>query len=116
MLGALVAGNDAGLLYNTWPLIDGALVPSAERLTFLTPAWRNLFENELTVQFVHRMIAYALWTAVILHAIDAMRSRWARPAIALAARRHPSGQHRHRDAAGADADRAWRCCIRPWRW
>ena len=36
-LGALVAGLDAGLVYNTWPQIDGALIPSAERLWFETP-------------------------------------------------------------------------------
>ena len=72
--GALVAGNDAGLLYNTWPLIDGALVPGADRLLFLAPAWRNLFENELTVQFTHRVIAYALWAVAVLHAIDVSRT------------------------------------------
>ena len=60
-LGALVAGLDAGLIYNTWPLIDGCLIPPAERLWFAAPAWRNLFENTLTVQFDHRMVAYALW-------------------------------------------------------
>ena len=73
-LGALVAGLDAGLVFNTWPHIDGALIPSAERLWFDSPAWRNLFENTLTVQFNHRMVAYALWLAAILHAIDARRS------------------------------------------
>ena len=30
------------------------------------PAWRNLFENTLTVQFNHRMVAYALWLAAVL--------------------------------------------------
>ena len=54
-----MAGLDAGLVFNTWPQIDGALIPSAERLWFETPAWRNLFENTLTVQFNHRMVAYA---------------------------------------------------------
>ena len=58
-LGALVAGLDAGLVYNTWPLIDGSFIPEASRLWFITPAWRNLFENTLTVQFDHRMMAYA---------------------------------------------------------
>ncbi len=72
-LGALVAGLDAGLTFNTWPLIDGALIPSAGRLWFETPAWRNLFENPLTVQFNHRMLAYALWLAAVLHAVDAAR-------------------------------------------
>jgi cytochrome c oxidase assembly protein subunit 15 len=74
-LGALVAGLDAGLTYNTWPLIDGAFIPTAERLWFETPAWRNLFENALTVQFMHRMFAYALWVASVWHAVDAMRYR-----------------------------------------
>jgi cytochrome c oxidase assembly protein subunit 15 len=74
-LGALVAGLDAGLIYNTWPHIDGALIPSGERLWFESPAWRNLFENTLTVQFNHRMMAYALWLAVLWHAVDVVRSR-----------------------------------------
>jgi len=72
-LGALVAGLDAGLVFNTWPLIDGSLVPSAERLWFVTPAWRNLFENTLTVQFDHRMVAYAIWLAAMVHLNDAWR-------------------------------------------
>ena len=72
-LGALVAGLDAGLVFNTWPLIDGAMMPDAGRLWFVQPVWRNLFENRLTVQFEHRMIAYALWLAVMVHANDAWR-------------------------------------------
>ena len=74
-LGALVAGLDAGLVFNTWPLIDEAFVPSGERLWFIQPAWRNLFENTLTVQFDHRMVAYAIWILAILHAGDAWRAR-----------------------------------------
>jgi cytochrome c oxidase assembly protein subunit 15 len=74
-LGALVAGLHAGLTYNTWPLIDGGLVPSPERLMLLTPAWRNLFENALTVQFAHRMLAYLLWAAAVAHALDVALTR-----------------------------------------
>jgi cytochrome c oxidase assembly protein subunit 15 len=74
-LGALVAGLRAGRVYNTWPEIDGALVPSAARLLFEAPWWRNLFDNTLTVQFEHRMVAYALLALAILHAADAVRSR-----------------------------------------
>jgi heme a synthase len=74
-LGALVAGLRAGKVYNTWPEIDGALIPSAARLFFDTPWWRNLFDNTLTVQFEHRMTAYALFALAILHLIDAVRSR-----------------------------------------
>jgi cytochrome c oxidase assembly protein subunit 15 len=86
-LGALVAGLDAGLTFNTWPLIDGAFIPASERLWFETPLWRNFFENTLTVQFMHRMAAYALWLLAVLHVIDAARlpDRGARAgALALA--------------------------------
>lgn len=69
-LGALVAGLRAGLIYNTWPLIDGAFLPEASRLWFETPLWRNFFENTLTVQFNHRMVGYALWLLAMVHAVD----------------------------------------------
>jgi heme a synthase len=74
-VGALVAGLNAGFVYNTWPMIDGAIVPSLERLLFIQPVWRNLFENTLTVQFDHRMVAYAIWVLAGLHAIDARQAR-----------------------------------------
>jgi cytochrome c oxidase assembly protein subunit 15 len=74
-LGALLAGLRAGRVYNTWPEIDGALIPSGARLFFDEPWWRNLFDNTLTVQFEHRMVAYALFALAILHAVDAVRSR-----------------------------------------
>jgi heme a synthase len=73
-LGALVAGLDAGLIYNTWPLIDGRVVPAATELFAGEPLWRNLFENRLTVQFDHRMMAYALLLAAILHGVDVART------------------------------------------
>jgi cytochrome c oxidase assembly protein subunit 15 len=85
-LGALVAGLDAGLKYNTWPTIDGEYMPSLDRLLFITPLWRNLFENDLTVQFNHRMLADAVWLLAMLHAIDAWRQRREqRGAVVLAA-------------------------------
>src|SRR5713226_1055512 len=74
-LGALVAGLRAGRVYNTWPDIDGALIPSTARLFFEAPWWRNLFDNALTVQFEHRMTAYVLFTIALLHALDTVRSR-----------------------------------------
>jgi cytochrome c oxidase assembly protein subunit 15 len=80
-LGALVAGLRAGLIYNTWPLIDGALVPDAARLWFEQPLWRNFFENALTVQFMHRMVAYALWVFAVLHAVDVARAVGRGPAV-----------------------------------
>ena len=87
-LGALVAGLRAGLIYNTWPDIDGAFIPSGARLWFEQPWWRNLFENTLTVQFEHRMTAYALFAIALLHALDAIVLRAgaaARGALWLAA-------------------------------
>jgi cytochrome c oxidase assembly protein subunit 15 len=65
----------AGRVYNTWPEIDGALIPDTARLLFEQPWWRNLFDNTLTVQFEHRMTAYALLILALFHAIDAVRSR-----------------------------------------
>src|SRR6201994_2390769 len=80
-LGALVAGLRAGLVYNTWPAIDGGFIPSSARLWFEMPWWRNLFENTLTVQFEHRMTAYALFLLATLHAIDVLRAKSPRAAI-----------------------------------
>jgi len=80
-LGALVAGLRAGLIYNTWPLIDGAIVPDAARLFFATPVWANFFENTLTVQFDHRLAAYLLWLVAMLHAIDVTRTLRGGPAL-----------------------------------
>jgi cytochrome c oxidase assembly protein subunit 15 len=72
-LGALVAGLRAGYAYNTWPLIDGQFIPDTASLFFTHPWWRNLFENVLTVQFNHRMTAYALWLVAVWHMIDTVR-------------------------------------------
>jgi cytochrome c oxidase assembly protein subunit 15 len=73
-LGALVAGLRAGYVYNTWPLIDGGLVPDVSRLFLAKSLWRNFFENALTVQFDHRMLAYAIWLIATWHAVDALRT------------------------------------------
>jgi cytochrome c oxidase assembly protein subunit 15 len=81
-LGALVAGLRAGLVYNTWPMIDGGFIPSSARLWFETPWWRNLFDNALTVQFEHRMTAYALFLLAAFHAIDLLRAKAPPAAIA----------------------------------
>src|SRR5579875_3377162 len=81
-LGALVAGLRAGYAYNTLPLIDGSFIPDRARLFASTPAWRNFFENVLTVQFDHRMLAYAVWLCALLHAIDVARLAKARLARA----------------------------------
>lgn len=64
--GALVAGMKAGLAYNTWPLMDGELIPSG--LLVMKPWWLNAFENALTVQFNHRMLAYLILGVAGWHA------------------------------------------------
>jgi cytochrome c oxidase assembly protein subunit 15 len=67
-LGGLVAGSKAGLTYNTWPLMDGALAPPAAVLFSQTPWTENVFDNLALVQFNHRLMAYvvvgfAVWLA-----------------------------------------------------
>jgi cytochrome c oxidase assembly protein subunit 15 len=87
-LGALVAGVRAGLIFNTWPLVEGRFVPAASELFSAEPWWRNLFENPLTVQFDHRMLAYGLWLGAVVHAVDLIqmgrKSAALRGALALA--------------------------------
>ncbi|MGE0651865.1 MAG: COX15/CtaA family protein [Alphaproteobacteria bacterium] len=61
--GGFVAGLDAGMTYNTFPLMDGRLVPDG--LLMLEPAWRNPFENVAMVQFDHRVLAMASVAAVL---------------------------------------------------
>ncbi|HWJ87513.1 MAG TPA: COX15/CtaA family protein [Pelagibacterium sp.] len=56
--GGLVAGLHAGLIYNTWPLMDGALIPNG--LFPLDSVWKSAFEDVMTVQFNHRTIAYVI--------------------------------------------------------
>jgi len=73
--GALVAGLRAGRIYNTWPEIDGSFIPAHDRLFFEQPWWRNFFDNTLTVQFTHRMIAYTLFAVAIIHFVDVFRSK-----------------------------------------
>ena len=58
VLGALVAGIDAGRSYTDWPLMAGGILPPGP--FELSPWWRNFFENPGLVQFVHRLSAYAL--------------------------------------------------------
>ncbi len=66
-LGGLVAGSKAGLTYNTWPLMDGALIPPASVLFATTPFIENFVDNVALVQFNHRMMAYGLAALVVWH-------------------------------------------------
>lgn len=68
-LGGLVAGHDAGLAYNTWPLMDGAWVPPG--LAALQPLWLNAVDNVVAIQFNHRLGAYILVAAAVAYALFA---------------------------------------------
>ncbi|MEQ8745602.1 COX15/CtaA family protein [Pyruvatibacter sp.] len=61
VLGAFVAGLDAGMIYNTWPLMDGAFIP--DRVYGVPLA---AFEDHMTVQFNHRMVAYLIAIATVV--------------------------------------------------
>lgn len=71
-LGALVAGLKAGLTYNTWPLMDGKVIPDG--LLTHQPWYVNFFENVTTVQFDHRMTAYAVVILALVHLWTLVRS------------------------------------------
>ena len=59
IIGALVAGIDAGRSYTDWPLMGGQFLPATA--FNLEPLWRNFFENPGLVQFIHRIAAYVLF-------------------------------------------------------
>ncbi|NCW14401.1 MAG: heme A synthase [Rhodobacteraceae bacterium] len=59
LLGALVAGIDAGRNYTDWPLMAGEFFPPEP--FSITPLWRNFFEDDGLVQFMHRIAGYILF-------------------------------------------------------
>ncbi len=86
--GGFVAGLDAGLTYNTFPLMDGELVPSGIYDT--QPFWIAAFEDVTTVQFDHRVLAMAVAVAVALfwvraRTVPAVRARRAAHLLAVIA-------------------------------
>lgn len=70
-IGGFVAGLKAGRAYNTWPLMDGQLIPDG--LFRMSPWWVNLGENITTVQFNHRLTAYILVGLAIWYAVRVWR-------------------------------------------
>jgi cytochrome c oxidase assembly protein subunit 15 len=78
--GGFVAGLHAGLTYNTFPLMDGRLVP--EGYAMLTPWVRNLFENVAAVQFDHRLLATATAIVAEITVASLWHRRPFRPALA----------------------------------
>ncbi|MCB1487347.1 MAG: COX15/CtaA family protein [Bauldia sp.] len=80
-LGGLVAGLDAGLVSSTWPTMDGALIPDG--LWVAEPWWRNIFDNPITAQFDHRMLAYLILVVALVYAVAARGTQAARGALVL---------------------------------
>ncbi len=87
-LGGLVAGSKAGITSNTWPLMDGALVPPASALFAVNPWIENFVDNVVLVQFNHRLVAYAIVAYALWHAWTVHRltpaSKASRRAAAMA--------------------------------
>lgn len=71
-LGAFVAGLKAGLAYNTWPLMNGQVIPDG--ILSLSPWYLNVVENAVTVQFNHRLVAYIVVALGLWHCVSIVRS------------------------------------------
>jgi len=56
--GAFVAGLHAGKIHNTFPLMSGQVIPTG--MNAMQPTWLNIFDNPVTVQFIHRFLAFTL--------------------------------------------------------
>jgi cytochrome c oxidase assembly protein subunit 15 len=78
VIGAFVAGTNAGFTINTWPTMDGDLIPAG--LFTMQPWWLALFEDVVTIQFMHRMTAYLIIIAAVWMFIRARRVGARRPA------------------------------------
>jgi cytochrome c oxidase assembly protein subunit 15 len=82
-LGGLVAGLDAGFVSATWPTMDGAFIPDG--LWVIEPWWQNLFDNPVTAQFDHRLLAYLIVIVAAVYAVAARGTNAARGALLLLA-------------------------------
>ena len=84
LLGALVAGLHAGLIYNTWPDMNGRVLP--EDPFFSAPWWINFFENPGMAQFDHRIGAYVVaGAAAWIYARGIKLTGWAKRTAKLVA-------------------------------
>jgi cytochrome c oxidase assembly protein subunit 15 len=81
VLGGLVSGLNAGLTFNTWPLMDGQLIPT--HLLFDGFQISNFVNDIATVQFAHRTVAYLLFFLVAVHLVQGWRTDFAAAAFAV---------------------------------
>ena len=72
-IGAFVSGMDAGLIYNTWPLMGENYFPDDNRISNLFHI--SVFNNASLVQFIHRNLAYVILLFYILILLDVYRNR-----------------------------------------
>jgi cytochrome c oxidase assembly protein subunit 15 len=70
LLGALVAGNQAGLVDNDWPLMNGRVFPSDY---WIGGVWRSLLHSQAAVQFNHRLMGYTVAALALVLAVAALR-------------------------------------------
>ena len=81
LAGAFVAGTHSGKTYNTWPLMDGGLVPNGYFVQ--NPFWRNIFENSAAIQFNHRILAYIVMGVAIWAALSSRQMRHLQKPVGL---------------------------------
>lgn len=81
--GAFVAGIHAGRVYNDWPLMAGQIIPDG--LYMGSPWWRSLFEDHMSVQFDHRVLAYIVIGVVVALYATARRKKAQLPDGTMAA-------------------------------
>lgn len=72
LYGAMVAGLDAGLVYNSFPTWNGLWIPTG--MDQMQPVWLNLLENPVTVQFIHRTGGWLVFVSTLLYAVHLHRS------------------------------------------
>jgi cytochrome c oxidase assembly protein subunit 15 len=82
LFGAYVAGLEAGYAFNTWPLMGDQLYP--EGAQWLEPALRNFVDNPITVQFVHRWLAFVFGAVAFVLVWRALQAKLDRSALLLA--------------------------------
>lgn len=81
LLGALVAGIDAGRSYTDWPLMGGQVIPPNPFM--IEPLWKNFFENPGLVQFIHRVAGYLLFAFAVVAWLRGRGSAHARTRFAF---------------------------------
>lgn len=80
--GGLMAGTRAGHIYNTWPMMGHTWLP--DMLFAMQPWWKNLFENTITIQFIHRWMAILVAAGVVWFCFQVLRSSTSRLARTMA--------------------------------